>query len=157
MSLWHSMLTLTRQGLHRVHNAITCHTLRRSGAVPCSCTRSSKATGQHGTGPTHGCRSMVVIEPSGTALLAWKDSRKWQRRTWERERGRVVHKFDIYTDTNDTPIMFCKRCGVSYVMYRDKRILAMGFSWRSMPFQDAQGLDIDQPTKPCDKRWWQRR
>src|SRR2546430_10366107 len=151
------MLPLTRQGLRRVPSGTTCQCLSRSGDVLCSCTRSSRAIGRCGTGPTHGCRSMVVIAPSVIALHAWKDSRKWQGRTWKRERSRVVHKFDIYTDTNDTPILFCKRCGVSYVMYRDKRILAIGFSWRSMPFQDAQGIDIDQPTKPCNKKWWQRR
>src|SRR2546423_10946422 len=133
------MLPLTLQGLRRVPRGMSCHLSRKSGDVLCNSIASSKAIGQHGTGPTRSSASMVVIEPSGTALLAWKDSRRWQGNTWKRQGKAVHHRFDIYTDTNDTPILFCKRCGVSYVMYRDKRILAIGFSWRSMPFHDAQG------------------
>lgn len=61
-----------------------------------------------------------------------------------------MHEFDVRKGFNDITVMFCRRCGLSYML-----MLRRGTSnksvWEAMPFQDYQGKDIDPPCKPCQE------
>lgn len=63
-----------------------------------------------------------------------------------------MHDFDIRQGFNEKTVMFCKKCGLSFILTqygglgRDSKTV-----WEAMSFADQQGQDIDPPCKPCQE------
>lgn len=59
-----------------------------------------------------------------------------------------MHDFEMHTGFDSMTVMFCKQCGLSYVLARYKTVPSRTV-WEVMTFADYQDNAIAPPASPC--------